>query len=216
MDFQEGDDLLLPDRQTPWCIPFHRLVSWAAHTPIRKQLLLDKLISERQIRSRNYVVSTLDHTRLTEADWIDISGMARSTISVTPADRESFTLACKYPGSATQFPRNAQGFLYWYVPKNNPYGAELRFRCVESLEHFVRGQDLPTPILQKPWSLTLRGLAQQRSPSSAAALEYLKQAGLTDESVVDNLAKMSITHMRDLFCLRFDVQDPQAAGCRRC
>ncbi|TRM58853.1 hypothetical protein BD626DRAFT_463146 [Schizophyllum amplum] len=207
MEFGQGNDLLLPDKRTPWCIPLPRLASWDVYTPLRKQLLRDNLISERQIRSRTCVVSTLDRTQITDTDWMDLSGMTSATISVEPAGREPFMLRIRYNGRmAGRFPDYARGFLYWHVPEDDPYGAELRLRCAESLEHFVRGHDLPTPSEERPWSLRLRGLAQQgASPLSGPLLAYLKEAGLTDESVIDILSKTTITHMRDLFLVRFHL-----------
>ncbi|TRM58865.1 hypothetical protein BD626DRAFT_509861 [Schizophyllum amplum] len=205
MEFAQGSDLLLPDERTPWCISFHRLACWATYTSICKQLLLDNLITERQIQARTYVVSTLDHTRLSDADWIDLSGLTGGTILVAPTGQESFTLVVKYR-SPSRFPSYARGFLYWHVPKDDPYGAELRFRCAESLEHFARGGDLWTSGLRKPWSLNLRGLAR-RSPYNRPLLAYLTQVGLVDESAVDHLAKTTVTHMRDLFFLRLSVRD---------
>ncbi|TRM57154.1 hypothetical protein BD626DRAFT_574853 [Schizophyllum amplum] len=211
MDFGQGSDLLLPDEQTPWCISFRRLASRAAYTPIRRQLLLENLVSERQIQSRTYVLSTLDRTRLIDADWVDLSSMVCATMWMAPAGREPFNLELRYSAirsRLSRFPDDTRGFLYWHVPEEDPYGAELRFRCAESLAHFARGHDLMTPNGQRPWSLRLRGLAQQVAPFSGPLLAYLKQAGLTNQSVVDHLAMTTVTHMRDLFLVRFCVGAP--------
>ncbi|TRM58856.1 hypothetical protein BD626DRAFT_176419 [Schizophyllum amplum] len=169
MEFGPGSDLLLPDERTPWCIPFHRVVSSAAYTPIREQLLIDNLISERQIQSRAYVVSTLDRTRLTDADRMDLSGFTGATISVASPGREPFDLPVQYSPTA-RFPSSARGFLYWHASQEDRYEAELRFRCVESPERFAQGRDLLTPGLYQPWSNRLRSLARQSAPSSAPLL----------------------------------------------
>ncbi|TRM58159.1 hypothetical protein BD626DRAFT_634238 [Schizophyllum amplum] len=204
-DFGKGDDLLLPDGQTTWCINLHRVASSTRYAPIRKQLLVENLIPERQMQSRAFVVSTLNHTRLTEADWMDLSGRPKTLISIAPADQERFTLAVYHGVSPIRFPSSAQGFLYWHVPEKNPYDAELRFRCAESLERFDQGHDLWTPGAKQPWSLRLRGLAPRRTSFSRSLVAYLIREGLTDESVVDHLAKTTVTHMRDLFFLHFGV-----------
>ncbi|TRM58854.1 hypothetical protein BD626DRAFT_176412 [Schizophyllum amplum] len=200
MDFESGSDLLLPDKRTPWCIPFRPIVSRAGYKPIRAQLLQEKLVTERQLQSRAYVVTTLDPTRLTDSDLMDVSGVTWATISIAPpaGQEEPFTIAiiCK-----PRFPDNARGFLYWHIPKDDPYGSELRFRCTESLEHFARGEDLQTPSLRQPWSNRLRALALRTAPLPA----YLKQAGLVDESVIEHHAKMVVTNMQDLFLVRFNL-----------
>ncbi|TRM58868.1 hypothetical protein BD626DRAFT_437635 [Schizophyllum amplum] len=206
IEFKRGSDLLLLDGRTPWCISFHRVASWNSYAPIREQLLLDNLVSKQQIRSHVYVVSTLDHTRLTDADLLDLSGLARCEVSVAPADREMFTLPVRCGESPSRFPIDARGFLYWHVPEENPYDAELRFRRTESLERFAQGHDLWMPGRDRPWSLRLRGLARQAASHSRPLLEYLKQAGLADESVINHHAKTTVTHMRDVFLVRFRLR----------
>ncbi|TRM58866.1 hypothetical protein BD626DRAFT_509864 [Schizophyllum amplum] len=200
MDFAKGSDLLLRDGRTPWRIPLYRVASGQMYAPLRQQLLLDGLVSERQLLSRTFVVSTLDCTRLTDTDWLDLSGMAAPTISV----QERCVLEVQST-SRSRFPSHARGFLYWHVPKDDPYGAEVRFRCAESLEHFLQGHDLWTPELEQPWSIRLRGLAQQTTSHSQRLLAYLKQAGLVDESLIEHHAKTVVTHMHDVLLVRFCV-----------
>ena len=120
-----------------------------------------------QRQHRPLIVRTLDRTKLTPRDYIDISRIARPRITfapLSPAPHEDSNLPHVQINAGPLnegFPPNTAGFLYYHVPPYSPpLAGEVRFRVTPSSDpaSFAAGSDL---LMENgmPWRILLLNVA---------------------------------------------------------
>ena len=124
-----------------------------------------------QRQHRPLIVRTLDRTKLTPRDYIDISRIARPRITfapLSPAPHEDSNLPHVQINAGPLnegFPPNTAGFLYYHVPPYSPpLAGEVRFRITPSSDpaSFAAGSDL---LMENglPWRILLLYMAAKDS-----------------------------------------------------
>jgi hypothetical protein len=110
-------------------------------------------------------ISTLDPTRLTSADFLDLSGKTKRVIK--PGRDEVHFVSGGLGRPRVPFPDETQGFLYYVPgPAHAPIAGEVRFRITGSSDpgSFADGRDLFMPDMPEPWTIPL--------PNMLAAEKY--------------------------------------------
>lgn len=93
-------------------------------------------------------VSTLDPSKLTDADRVDARDLRGIVLSVpSGAGTEDKPIEINILASRTgRFPLDAIGFIYWHDPPNRPpWGGAFRFRVAPPGTAFADGHDLVSP-----------------------------------------------------------------------
>jgi hypothetical protein len=125
-------------------------------------------------------VSTFNVSKLTEDDFLDLSGKRRHQLQIsTFGPRARLNFRCE--GTVERFvpfPVHTRGFLYFRPgPEHAPIAGELRFRQTSSSspEQFAEGHDLHMDIYPDiPWSVTLNSVLKSRHdyvPIAASLLQ---------------------------------------------
>ena len=136
-------------------------------------------------------IRTLDPSKVTPDDYMDISFHTRPTLRVvlnTSTLTQKFKLyATTSDWSAGVFPSSTQGFLYYHVPPHSPpLAGELRFRLTPSGSRdpagFAAGSDLLVDV-GLPWRYPLWKIMCRKECRGVAQL--LVQDGLTSQNTLD-------------------------------
>uniref|UniRef100_D8Q2L5 Uncharacterized protein n=1 Tax=Schizophyllum commune (strain H4-8 / FGSC 9210) TaxID=578458 RepID=D8Q2L5_SCHCM len=99
-------------------------------------------------------VSTLDPSKLTDADRVDARDLRGIILSVSSgADVEDKRIEVNILAPRTgRFPLDAIGFIYWHDPPNRPpWGGAFRFRVAPPGTAFADGHDLLSPSIGLPY-----------------------------------------------------------------
>ncbi|KAL1698854.1 hypothetical protein EV121DRAFT_284511 [Schizophyllum commune] len=99
-------------------------------------------------------VSTLDPSKLTEADRVDARDLRGIVLSVpSGAGTEDKPIEVNILAPRTgRFPLDAIGFIYWHDPPNRPpWGGAFRFRVAPPGTAFADGHDLVSPTIGIPY-----------------------------------------------------------------
>ncbi|KAL1713000.1 hypothetical protein EV715DRAFT_296532 [Schizophyllum commune] len=117
-------------------------------------------------------VSTLDPSKLTDADRVDARDLRGIVLSVpSGAGMEDKPIEVNILAPRTgRFPLDAIGFIYWHDPPNRPpWGGAFRFRVAPPGTAFADGHDLVSPTIGIPYEWGVSEL-QRDSPGAIAAL----------------------------------------------
>nr|VWO95504.1 N/A [Ganoderma boninense] len=137
-------------------------------------------------------ISTLDPTKLTPGDYMDLSGRALAHATLSAHSYSSALSASTHLHPAgwprwSTFPPGTRGFLYYRTPWGPPLAGELRFRLARTPDRagFAAGADLVAPN-GVPWSVPLYNMPHTWSYRSLEA--QLLADGLVPQWAFDVLA----------------------------
>lgn len=136
----------------------------------------------------NRSIRTLDPTRLSEADFVDLSSLRSQALIYFLMSSPRREVHLNY--SKERFSDTTGGFLYYLPPAvTTPLAGEIRFRLTNGPDPntFHLGRDLPLPN-GLPWSLPVLTLSPLQQPP---VFELLLRDLLIDEAIVDRLLQMS-------------------------
>jgi hypothetical protein len=125
-------------------------------------------------------LSTLNPVCLTSADYVDLSGRARSYGT-------SFWTA---GGVHLRFPSQTRGFFYYvHGPPHAPVAGEVRFRVTPKAEpaSFEHGHDLLLPHLPVPWRIPLATIVHKKGTIYALMLKRIREYGFDSDGLVSHV-----------------------------
>ncbi|EPQ61311.1 hypothetical protein GLOTRDRAFT_135806 [Gloeophyllum trabeum ATCC 11539] len=141
---------------------------------------------------------TLDPSRLSSADYIDISGKHSILTRIwanplPPFDKKHSIeyLVTRRPEDPPTFPAGTRGFLYWYKEADAPpLAADVRFRLVKSphVRDFSSGDDLRQPD-GNVWRISMFRIARYERYSTLRTL--LLSERLITQDMLDLAAQAS-------------------------
>ncbi|KAK2462509.1 hypothetical protein APHAL10511_005479 [Amanita phalloides] len=129
------------------------------------------------------VLTTLNPSKLTNQDFIDVSAMLQPRVWSHTGVKGVIGRSYKDP-----YPEGTKGFLYYHVPPPHlpPIMGELRFRITENSDPstFDRGSDLLDPKTTMPWNIPL--LLLMKKKTNRMLLDLLLTDGLVSEELVQH------------------------------
>ncbi|KAH9886979.1 hypothetical protein C8Q73DRAFT_267165 [Cubamyces lactineus] len=143
-------------------------------------------------------VSTFAPTRLTSADYFDLSLHAACTSSSNLHEVVSFFILPGRGFKAGRFPPDTRGFLYYYHdPATPPLAGELRFRVTSGSDPslFASGHDLLVDS-GLPWSVSVIKIASRETLKNIK--HTLVQDGLVSEEVMAQASIQPVVSTRIL------------------
>ncbi|KAJ7074843.1 hypothetical protein B0H15DRAFT_792677 [Mycena belliarum] len=168
--------------------------------------IISVFITLDKFGSRKFLISTLNPSLITPADYMDVSGMAcfnfRYSGSITgvgdPEARRPGLSYVPQDGRFIRFPDKTHGFLYYHSqPHISPLAGSVRFRVTQDNApfSFTGGHDLLTPS-GVPWQIILPQIACR------PVYAWLPQHLLRDRLVTEDL----LSRCRDVFRERERMQ----------
>ncbi|KAJ7082629.1 hypothetical protein B0H15DRAFT_952345 [Mycena belliarum] len=133
------------------------------------------------------LVSTLDPSLITPADYMDLSGRSEFIFHSGAGDSEGLRRLLYYVKRKDQyipFPDDTHGFIYYCSqPHINPMAGSVRFRVTQdnAPSSFARGHDLLT-VDGAPWQMILPQIACR--PSWAWIASHLLRDGLVTDDLL--------------------------------
>ncbi|TFK52253.1 hypothetical protein OE88DRAFT_1734277 [Heliocybe sulcata] len=147
-------------------------------------------------RNSALLVRTLNQTRLSVEDYVDLTGRPSKSVRFAVAPEEpSFSLRYWHPGfKSIPFPPDSHGFLYWHLEPDAPsVSGQVRFRTTTSSDPatFPSGRDLQLPD-GRTWNISLFEIA--RGSIYSALRAHLLFEKLVTAKVLDTALNISVPY----------------------